>query len=373
MIRWTVMTAVLAACALASGVHRAQATDGAAPTAAANSTTQISRGERIVLFPTTGALSADGAVWRIPVHGWVFATQQSRVRKSVIAELFQRTYGLKAEGDDARLFDRRINLLLADNLGGRRVIVRIGDSAFALPASAPNGHFKGLITLPAAVAERAARDGSVAVAIVTPALDGRSVETRVPLLAAEGLTIISDIDDTVKITEVRDKKKLWANTFFKPFAAVPGMADLYRRLAAEGAAVHFVSTSPWHLYEPLAEFLSDGGFPAAAFTLKQIRLKDASILDIAKPGADIKPPMLAEIVARYPRRRFLLIGDSGEQDPEVYADAMRRYPGQIKAVWIRNVTAAKADDARFTKVFAGLPRDRWRLFDDPAELADVKF
>ena len=64
-----------------------------------------------------------------------------------------------------------------------------------------------------------------------------------------------------------------------------------------------------------------------------------------------------------------MIGDSGEDDPEVYAQALRRHPAQIAKVYIRNVTAARRDDARFAKTFAGLDAARWVLFDDPGEIA----
>ena len=64
----------------------------------------------------------------------------------------------------------------------------------------------------------------------------------------------------------------------------------------------------------------------------------------------------------------MLVGDSGEQDPEVYASLLARYPRQIERVYIRNVTGARANDARFGPLFGSLPRERWALFTDPAAL-----
>jgi phosphatidate phosphatase APP1 len=146
------------------------------------------------------------------------------------------------------------------------------------------------------------------------------------------------------------------------------MPAAYRKLTATGAPVHYVSSSPWHLAEPLLQFLSANGLPVSSITLKHFRLKDRTSLDILKPGRETKPPEIEAILARYPGRRFILIGDSGEDDPEVYAQALRRHSRQIAKVYIRNITGANRDDARFAEAFAGLEAARWALFDDPGEI-----
>ena len=145
------------------------------------------------------------------------------------------------------------------------------------------------------------------------------------------MSIISDIDDTVKITHVLDRRRMWEATFYKPFEAVDGMPAAYHRLAATGAAFHYVSSSPWHLAEPLLDFLDANGLPLSSIALKQVRLKDRTRLDILKPGRETKPPEIEAILTRYPGRRFILIGDSGEDDPEVYAEALRRHPRADRA------------------------------------------
>ena len=178
------------------------------------------------------------------------------------------------------------------------------------------------------------------------------------------MSVISDIDDTVKVTHVLNRRNLWEATFYKPFAAVAGMADAYQRLAVRDATFHYVSSSPWHLTEPLLAFLGATGLPVSSISLKHARLKDRTALDILKPGRETKPPAIEAILQRYPERRFMLIGDSGEDDPEVYAQALRRHPKQITRIFIRNITAAQRGDARFSKTFAGLEAERWVLFED---------
>lgn len=82
-----------------------------------------------------------------------------------------------------------------------------------------------------------------------------------------------------------------------------------------------------------------------------------------------KPRAIEPLLHAYPARKFVLIGDSGEQDPEVYAKMARQYPQQIVRIYIRNVTDEPADSTRYQKCFEGLPPKLWRIFEDPRSLA----
>ena len=71
-----------------------------------------------------------------------------------------------------------------------------------------------------------------------------------------------------------------------------------------------------------------------------------------------------------PSRKFICIGDSTQTDPESYAEMYRKYPGWIKAIYIRKVTdaphmAEKNKSERFEKAFEGVPQDIWLLFERP--------
>ena len=83
------------------------------------------------------------------------------------------------------------------------------------------------------------------------------------------------------------------------------------------------------------------GFPWATFNLKAVRFRDETLLDLFKKGTETKPLIIKGILDRYPGRTFILVGDSGEQDPEVYAALLREYPNQVLQAYIRNV----AEDA----------------------------
>ena len=142
----------------------------------------------------------------------------------------------------------------------------------------------------------------------------------------------------------------------------------YRQWADAGLAFHYVSSSPWQLYEPLASFLSDTGFPEGSLDLRLFRIKDRTALNLGADSLTTKPPVIEQLLQAYPERRFILVGDSGERDPEVYALIARKYPAQILRIFIRDVTGEPADAARYTECFRDLPADLWQLFDDPQTL-----
>ena len=324
--------------------------------------------ERIVFFTTAAHTSADGRDWIVPIHGRIYRPERSVARKAVIARALKSGFGIVPDRESNARFSERVDLLLADNKGGRRIVVAFGTRDVALPVSGADGHFAAQLRLPASEVAPDARNGSLGYRARLAARDPRTFLGTVLLLQAEGVSVISDIDDTVKITWVTDTRRMLEATFLKPFEAVPGMARLYTTWSASGAAFHYVSSSPWHLYEPLSAFLDAAGFPLASIDLKKVRLKDGSIRNIVADSTITKPPVIEALLAAHPARRFVLVGDSGEKDPEIYGDVLRRHPARIVRVFIRNVTGAGATDARFTRAFSGIDPARWQLFTEADEL-----
>ncbi len=351
---------------LSTGIAVAQAQrKGPVPEA---SGTALASDERVVFFTTAARLSADKVTWIVPVHGRVYRPEQSTVRKAVLAKAIQARYGIVADREQKALFDERIDLLLGDNKGGRRLTVVIAGKDYPLPQSNADGHFTAVLQIKAADLEAEARAGRMDLITRPGSRDPRTFKGTVLLAPPKGRSVISDIDDTVKVTYVTDSKRMMESTFLKPFAVVPGISRIFQTWAAEGTTFHFVSSTPWHLYEPIATFLDESGFPPATITLKQIRLKDSSITNIFADATKTKPPEIERLLKEYPERTFVLVGDSGEKDPEIYADFLRRYPQRIEKIFIRNVGMARREDARFTKVFAGIDPARWEVFTDASEL-----
>jgi phosphatidate phosphatase APP1 len=163
--------------------------------------------------------------------------------------------------------------------------------------------------------------------------------------------VLSDIDDTILETGVQRVGRMIRQTIAGSAltrTAFPGAADLYRDLAAGVNPVFYVSSSPWNLHAFLVAFLRHHGFP-----LGPVLLRD---LLGTRAGREQKAGRIKEILDLHPRLRFVLIGDSGEKDPEIYADIVRTYPGRILAVYIREVRLDPGD-GRFEKVSGSWDHD----------------
>jgi phosphatidate phosphatase APP1 len=100
-------------------------------------------------------------------------------------------------------------------------------------------------------------------------------------------------------------------------------------------------------------------------------LKDKSAIGLLQSQQATKLSAIERIMTAFPQRQFILIGDSGEQDPEIYANVAREHGKQVVAIFIRNVTDEETDGPRFDAVRNGLADARFMLFDQPAELQPV--
>jgi hypothetical protein len=329
----------------------------------------LDRDEQIIFFPTLGYPVGAGA-WELDIHGWIFEPEK---RRTPVAT-FQAALGLSAcemtpTGRD--LVAERARAFLVDNERGKRVAVRLGAREFRLAASGASGHFTGRLRLgegELAPLRGGADPDRVLFRAVLSAGDTRVFDGVVHLAGETGRSVVSDVDDTIKISQVRDREALLRHTFCRPFEPVPGMPDAYRAWASTpGARFHYVSASPWPLYPALSSFAGSSGFPDGTWHLKPFRWKDQSVFELlAKPDA-YKASVIEPLLVRFPRRRFVLVGDSGERDPEIYL--ARRYPGQIARVLIRDVTGEPATAGRYREAFRGLPPDVGQVFGVPSEIA----
>lgn len=329
---------------------------------------EVKKDETLVFFNTSGWLNQQTDQWHIPIHGWIYEPEDSLVRKNLIAAALDSAYGLTTNKNSQAVFDQRINLLLADNERNKPIVIRFANRTYALPVSAANGHFATVLLVDNKIITAANIKHQLNYQAVLSNKDRRQFSGQVKLIASEGLSIISDIDDTIKISEVTNRKNLLNHTFYMDFKAVPGMAELYSELLNEQGALHFVSSSPWQLYPSLLTFIEEAGFPIADYALKSFRFKDSSLMNLFVSSLETKPPQIIEIINRYPDRKFILVGDSGEKDPEVYAQIQQQFPHQILKIWIRNVTAETADNHRFQGLFKHLNPNQWQLFTTADEI-----
>jgi phosphatidate phosphatase APP1 len=174
-----------------------------------------------------------------------------------------------------------------------------------------------------------------------------TAEILIPREAAD-FAVISDIDDTVLQTHVTQKlKMIWVTLSGSAFTRIPfeGTSALYRALSvgASGGAsnpIFYVSKSPWNLYDFLVDFMDYHELPRGPLLLRDVGLREA-------PPIDHKTAAVNRLLETYPSLPFILIGDSGERDPDIYLETAARYPGRVRAIYIRDLggrNAAKSGD-----------------------------
>ena len=330
--------------------------------------------ERVTLYPALGWRGSNG--WEIELAACIYEPEN----RAVTLPLLKRALGLDdvpLTPSEAAFYRERARLLLVDHQGGRAVQVRLAtatgqSTAASLGLSAGDGVVRGILGWPDAGSGLApGTDQTLSAQALPPEGSTAVLATNTAfLLAPTGLSVISDLDDTIKISLVRQRHELLRNTFCRAFQPVPGMADLYQRWARTNAArFHYVSASPRQLYPVLAEFARTNGFPAGTWHLRPLYLKPGVFFDLQEAPERYKRSEIEPLLARFPQRRFVLVGDSGERDPEIYAALAREHPGQIAAIFIRDVTGENASSTRMQSVFAGLATNRWSVFTSPASLS----
>lgn len=186
---------------------------------------------------------------------------------------------------------------------------------------------------------------------------GASAVSRAEIVAAEApFFVISDFDDTLAVTNVSDTKKLLSSALLEDGStqpAVPGMAALYQCLRADKPAAPgfaLVSGSPEQYVPRIATFLAKNGFPFFGLYLRNLGPSTLS---------GYKQPVIRKLLERLPQK-VVLVGDSGERDPEVYGEIRGEAPSRVARIYIRDV--GKSDDP---KRFDGMV-----LFKDAKEAAD---
>lgn len=326
--------------------------------------------EEVLLFRTVVPLDPEGGPWKMRVRGWVFEPERDSWARQLALKALAKALGLPSGSDRREIFQKRAAMFLVDSESRKDIQVKIGTAVYDLPRTGSDGLLDGTPDVPA-FALPGEPPRWVRFAVETPEGDTRRFEGEVQLIRPGGPGVISDIDDTIKVTVVRDKKQMLENTFLKPFTAVEGMAAMYTRWAGQGAVFHYVSGSPWHLYPCLAEFLDQASFPAGGFHLRNIWRSKSWKLEITSPPESHKIPVIKSILEAEPQRMFIMVGDSGEKDPEVYGEIARGYPDRIRHIYIRKAPLADESAARYEAAFKDLPRSLWSVFAEPDIPADL--
>ncbi|MFD6177511.1 MULTISPECIES: App1 family protein [unclassified Isoptericola] len=220
-------------------------------------------------------------------------------------------------------------------VGGADVVVETDRAGYVdvevpLPEAAPLGAGRHDATL------TALRTGAGAAAPVVVVDDGAT------------FGVVSDIDDTAMVTVVpRPFVAAW-NTFVTRASArrpVPGMAELYGRIAADRPDAPFVylSNGAWNTAGTLSRFLGRHGFPPGPLLLTDWGPTQTGWF---RSGPQHKGDSLDRLMTTFPDVRWLLVGDAGQLDEDVYVRASARWPGRVVAIAVRQVARARVRPSR---------------------------
>jgi len=322
--------------------------------------------EDILFYPSYAYLDNEG-IMTCKVHGHIYEKEEdSIIRKALLHSIMEAAEEDEKSEQYNPYLAERIKPFLYDNEGDKKITIQMNGNKYTLNESHDNGHFSAEIRLKKS---EKATGTFIKYNLVTPHNDRRKLTGRSIFISRNGISVISDIDDTIKDSNVLNKKELLKNTFLREFKAVTGMAEFYRKLKSQGAAFHYVSGSPWQLYTSISGFIEKNKFPAGSFHLKYIRAKDSSIIDfITADQLAFKVNNIESILNDFPGRKFILIGDSGEFDPEVYTEIAQHHREQIIAVYIRDVNKPGDTAERYKKLKALGPKIKFTLFKEPLEL-----
>ncbi|KAK4613910.1 hypothetical protein CLAFUW4_09285 [Fulvia fulva] len=201
---------------------------------------------------------------------------------------------------------------------------------------------------------------------VTNTTNGNATAYLVP---NEGLTIVSDIDDILRVTKIYDPQEGLLNSFARPFVAWENMPEIYANWsqALPNAHFHYLTTLPEQVTRNYEQFIYDT-YPAGSFDTRPLNFSDVSAT------LSIRQYLLTKIFETFPQRKFVLVADTSNSDvmrdyPQMYHD----YPNQVQCIFLRN-SSATDDSDKFpynTDGFKGIPQERYMFIVNADDLANI--
>ncbi|ETS80948.1 hypothetical protein PFICI_08477 [Pestalotiopsis fici W106-1] len=338
----------------------------------------VSKKDTVWLFDNTAYRNSKTGRWEAEFVSAVFAQHPSCVVIDAVTTV-AKEIGLEDSNPEHATIEERILPFLQDIRPGTQVkALHAGNLSLSLGPGGRNGISNDIKKL------KNSHDGSLLVPSFAKVPVGANglLEMRTFFAEPDGWGVISDIDDTIKITMTSDPIGILRSTFVDSPTPCPGMPELYEFLHAtikETSPFFYLSASPYNLYPFLREFRNDYYPPGT------IILRDSSFMSL--PGllsqltlgtGEYKVDRMKKIHSWLPKRNMICIGDSTQADPESYGEIYRAFPGWVKLILIRKVIdiasigiEAKNEPERFEEAFNDVPRDRWHVFEDPAECKSI--
>lgn len=312
------------------------------------------------LYPTIGYSIAAGSLWRIQIQGRISRSTPVTFGKRLMLRGLIRALNVSTQVAEGDLFRQRVGGFIAAPVAGTRVQLELAGQHYVLRRkSKASGLFYCKLDIPAkqmhsfrtygALPQR--NDGLELDCLQKWDIGFGQISSQVFLAERHGVSVVTDIDDTIKLTEVNSRRRMLLRTFAEPFEPIEGMASIYQKWAEQGALFHYVSSSPWQIYDAVNQFLIDQHFPPGSMHLKWFRLRDELFKRWQIIRRKSKGGVIRNLIKRLPGRTFVLVGDSGERDPEIYAKLASKFPSQVARICIRQIDENPLDGDRLNKIY----------------------
>jgi hypothetical protein len=186
------------------------------------------------------------------------------------------------------------------------------------------------------------------------------------LVPPRGITVVSDIDDILRVTKIYDPKEGLLNSFARDFVAWENMPDIYGNWSRNLPDVHFhyLTTTPEQVTRAYMQFIY-ATYPGGSFDTRPLNFSDVSAT------LAIRKYLLDRIFMTFPERKFVLVADTSNPDVmKDYPQMVKDYPNQVQCILLRNTTSTDDSD-KFpynTAGFEGLPQNQYMFFKHADDL-----
>ncbi|KAI0512904.1 hypothetical protein F5B22DRAFT_648255 [Xylaria bambusicola] len=189
------------------------------------------------------------------------------------------------------------------------------------------------------------------------------------LVPPTGFTIVSDIDDILRVTKIYDPKEGLLNSFARPFTPWENMPEIYANWSAtiNNFHFHYLTTTPEQATRNYMDFIYKT-YPLGSFDTRPLNFSDVSAT------LAIRRALLDKIFQTFPQRKFVLMGDTTNSDVmKDYPQLVKDYPGQVQCIFLRNTTATDPTDLfpYDTSGFEDVDEKQYMFFVHPDDLRDV--
>ncbi|MCJ1310866.1 hypothetical protein MMC25_004534 [Agyrium rufum] len=160
------------------------------------------------------------------------------------------------------------------------------------------------------------------------------------LVPDTGITIISDIDDILRVTKIYEPKEGLLNSFARPFTPWMNMPDIYANWSAVLPDFHFhyLTTTPEQITRNYMDYIYKT-YPGGSFDTRPLNFSDVSAT------LSIRKFLLEKIFQTFPQRKFILIADTSNSDVmKDYPAMVTEFPNQVQCIWLRNTSATDSGD-----------------------------